>query len=194
MHLHGSQSVGLWLVHTIWSFQFVDLRVDSTPLAVRVQDAMCVVLLDALFTNITNGTAVETNGFPIYLERCEARGAFLVDRAVPAGRQTAPFYQGRAFADGSALPPSGTLHGVPTTPVLPLRPRPVVAQAANVMAFGAKGDGVADDTAAVRRALASSSTVFFPFGTYRLTDTLALPPDAHIIGEGLVCQFFFLFV
>lgn len=46
---------------------------------------------------------------------------------------------------------------------------------ANVRDFGAKGDGVADDTAAIQAAIDSVNklgTVFFPKGTYKITDTL----------------------
>lgn len=46
---------------------------------------------------------------------------------------------------------------------------------ANVRDFGAIGDGVADDTAAIQAAIDSVNklgTVFFPKGTYKITDTL----------------------
>lgn len=48
------------------------------------------------------------------------------------------------------------------------------ARAVNVRDFGARGDGVADDTAAVQRAVDESSdgSVDFPRGTYRLTKTV----------------------
>jgi Pectate lyase superfamily protein len=54
----------------------------------------------------------------------------------------------------------------------------------NVRDFGARGDGVADDTAPIRRAIVAAQVdqgqgfwpariVYFPAGTYRVTDTLA---------------------
>lgn len=48
---------------------------------------------------------------------------------------------------------------------------------ANVRDFGAVGDGVADDTAAIQAAIDSVNklgTVFFPKGTYKITDTLTI--------------------
>ena len=42
----------------------------------------------------------------------------------------------------------------------------------SVKDFGAVGDGVTDDTAAINAALAASYTVSFPAGTYRLTSTV----------------------
>ncbi len=78
----------------------------------------------------------------------------------------------------------------------------------NVRRFGAKGDGAADDTAAVQRAIdaaaasaivvtvpgvhdavVSRATVFFPHGRYRLTRTLHLParpPDLMGFGRPLL--------
>lgn len=67
----------------------------------------------------------------------------------------------------------------------------------SVRAFGAKGNGVADDTAALQRALdqlylnsatkgSTSSRVelHIEAGTYVISDTLYLPPYATIIGAG----------
>ena len=60
--------------------------------------------------------------------------------------------------------------------------------------FGAMGDGVTDDTAAINRALyqlycresntAIRRSLFFPAGTYIVTDTIAIPPYALLYGEG----------
>jgi hypothetical protein len=64
--------------------------------------------------------------------------------------------------------------------------------------FGAKGDGVTDDTAAIQRALNAMATVltndwcvlYFPAGTYRLTATLTTTPlrKAHndYLGSNLI--------
>ena len=43
------------------------------------------------------------------------------------------------------------------------------ADVVNVKDFGAVGDGVADDTAAIQNAIAINSTVFFPRGSYKIT-------------------------
>lgn len=65
---------------------------------------------------------------------------------------------------------------------------------ASVRDFGALGDGVTDDTAAINRALfqlfcrestvSSRRTLFFPAGTYRVTDTILIPSYAKLYGEG----------
>jgi parallel beta-helix repeat protein len=66
----------------------------------------------------------------------------------------------------------------------------------SVRAFGAAGDGVKDDTAALQRAIdqiyLSSSKgnpsnriqLHFEAGTYKITDTLYVPPHATLIGAG----------
>ena len=67
-------------------------------------------------------------------------------------------------------------------------------QFATVKDFGAVGDGVADDTPAINRALyeiycrevnpAIRRSLFFPAGVYRVNDTIVIPPYATLIGEG----------
>ena len=67
-------------------------------------------------------------------------------------------------------------------------------QFATVKDFGAVGDGIADDTAAINRALyqlfcREANTqirrgLFFPAGTYRVTSTILIPPYAMLYGEG----------
>ncbi|MDF1656757.1 MAG: glycosyl hydrolase family 28-related protein, partial [Verrucomicrobiales bacterium] len=46
------------------------------------------------------------------------------------------------------------------------------------------GDGVADDTAAIRKAFAAESEIHFPAGVYLITDGIELPRSATITGEG----------
>ncbi|TCL70340.1 glycosyl hydrolase family 28-related protein [Rhizobium sp. BK251] len=56
--------------------------------------------------------------------------------------------------------------------------------------FGAVGDGTADDTQAIRLALAAAgkaapATVHFPAGTYRVTAELSAPNDVRWLGDGM---------
>ena len=65
---------------------------------------------------------------------------------------------------------------------------------ASVKDFGAVGDGVTDDTAAINRALFQlfcreinsevRRSLFFPAGTYLITDSIKVPPFAKLYGEG----------
>ena len=58
----------------------------------------------------------------------------------------------------------------------------------SVRSVGAVGDGVADDSAAVQNAInqgiSKNGVVFFDAGTYRVTDTIYIPPGSRIVGEG----------
>ena len=53
---------------------------------------------------------------------------------------------------------------------------------ANALSFGAKGDGVTDDTVALQHIVDTNRTVYLPSGRYLLTDTLRLRPDTVLIG------------
>ena len=56
----------------------------------------------------------------------------------------------------------------------------------NAKAFGAKGDGITDDTAAIQAAIdavpSSGGVVFIPVGIYRLTSTINLKPNMVLRG------------
>ena len=49
-------------------------------------------------------------------------------------------------------------------------------------AYGAKADGVADDTAALQKAIDENEIVFLPRGYYRVMDTIRLKPNTKLIG------------
>ena len=53
---------------------------------------------------------------------------------------------------------------------------------ANLRALGAKGDGIADDTEAIRNAIKTHRIIFVPAGRYRVSDTITLRPDTVLIG------------
>jgi hypothetical protein len=61
----------------------------------------------------------------------------------------------------------------------------------NVLDFGAVGDNVADDTAAIQAAVDSISNgvVYFPVGTYKITGTISInggtKPSINFLGDGL---------
>ena len=63
-----------------------------------------------------------------------------------------------------------------------------LAQTVSVMDFGATGDGVTDDTAAIQAAAAalgtSPGTVFFPAGTYVVTGKVSCYSGQNFISEG----------
>ena len=54
---------------------------------------------------------------------------------------------------------------------------------ANVKSFGAVGDGIADDTAAIQAAIDASFGVYIPAGIYKCTATLSLRNGSRLVGE-----------
>ena len=53
----------------------------------------------------------------------------------------------------------------------------------SVKDFGAVGNGIADDTAAIQAAITAANAVYFPAGTY-LTNTLTLDSSSTLFGDG----------
>lgn len=67
------------------------------------------------------------------------------------------------------------------------------ADVVNVRDFGAVGDGVADDTAAIQAALsAGKRRVEFPDGTYRVTSGLTVSADVELWGPAATLRFDFV--
>jgi hypothetical protein len=63
-----------------------------------------------------------------------------------------------------------------------MRTLPPTEEWANVRSFGAVGDGQADDTAAIQKAIDSKRTVYLPLGFYVVNDTIRMKPDTVLIG------------
>lgn len=55
----------------------------------------------------------------------------------------------------------------------------------SVKDFGAVGDGVTDDTAAIQAALNAHKNVHFPAGTYKITSALTLDNNHSLTGDGM---------
>ncbi|EGN92987.1 glycoside hydrolase family 55 protein [Serpula lacrymans var. lacrymans S7.3] len=61
-----------------------------------------------------------------------------------------------------------------------------VSQVVSVKEEGAKGDGVTDDTEAIRKVFekyAGCKIIFFDAGTYYITDTIDIPGGSRVVGE-----------
>jgi Pectate lyase superfamily protein/SMP-30/Gluconolactonase/LRE-like region len=63
-----------------------------------------------------------------------------------------------------------------------IRPLPPMDTWGNIRTLGAHGDGVSDDTEAIRKAIAAHKALYFPSGQYRVTDTIVLRAGTVLIG------------
>jgi len=102
--------------------------------------------------------------------------------------ETRTFSHGLHYSDIGAMPATKTVFdAVPLATMPPpvptdLVPLPPASTWVNLRALGAKGDGVTDDTAVFRQAIAAHRAIYLPSGHYVISDTLTLEPDTAIIG------------
>jgi Pectate lyase superfamily protein/SMP-30/Gluconolactonase/LRE-like region len=106
----------------------------------------------------------------------------------------AEIYQVRTFSHGLHYEEIGAapeIRDVYETSALPAFPEPVksdvpdlppIAAWSNLRTLGAVGDGVADDTVVLKKAIAQHRVIYLPSGQYRVTDTITLKPDTVLIG------------
>ena len=103
-------------------------------------------------------------------------------------------YRVKAFTHGLTFGGAGSAPRIETRydhAQLPALPAPVPTDIPllpsqdtwiNLRTFGAKGDGVSDDTAILRKAIDEHRTIYIPSGRYIVTDTITLKPDTVLIG------------
>jgi hypothetical protein len=114
-----------------------------------------------------------------------------------SGRKVAgkgPMYRVTNFNYGLILPGEGMVGSIGTVyNATPLSAMPALLPPAipalppienwvNVHSLGVSGDGKADDTAAIQKAIDQHRVLYFPSGQYIVSDTLKLKPDTVLIG------------
>lgn len=98
------------------------------------------------------------------------------------------FSHGLRYSDTEAEPGFTNIVDAVATPTFApaassdLAPLPPQETWVNMRDFGAKGDGVSDDTAAFKKAIAANRAIYLPMGFYIVRDTLTLRPDTVLIG------------
>ena len=137
-----------------------------------------------VFTQVGFDNALASNT-PVFAQFRES------GRTVAGARS---MYRVSDFSHGVTVPAVGQLGSVKTTAdiatiqALPvrrsaaIRSLPPVAEWANAHDLGVIGNGEADDTAALQRAINAHRVVYLPLGVYKVTDTIQLRPDSVLIG------------
>jgi hypothetical protein len=158
---------------------------------------------DVRFENVSKAAVVISNENNAYtqvgFERVSARNVPVFARFRDSGKQLegkGRDYQVAEFNHGLKLPGLGEPGHFDTnyrTTAVPansaaksgtarvLRALPPTADWASVRGFGARGDGVTDDTAAIQKAIDSRRVVYLPLGLYAVNDTIRLKPDTVLI-------------
>ncbi len=90
------------------------------------------------------------------------------------------FSHGLHFDDIGSIPAirdvyeTAVLSALPETVKSDIPSLPPMNTWVNILSFGAAGDGIADDTEALRKAIAAHRAIYLPSGQYRVTDTITL--------------------
>ncbi|NGZ86183.1 gluconolaconase [Duganella sp. SAP-35] len=154
---------------------------------------------DVRFENVSRAAVVISNENNVYtqvgFERISARNVPVFAHFRDSGKQLAGKggeYQVAEFNHGLKLPGLGEPGRFDTNyravagaanggAQRVMRALPPTGDWASVRAFGAKGDGVSDDTAAIQKAIDSRRVVYLPLGFYAVNDTIRLKPDTVLI-------------
>ena len=159
------------------------LLVENAPVVVRAGRAGQAILLESVCSTLAEQAAalvVEPDGFLLARDlRIQGyRAAVLRHGEIAAG--------GGDVAEYSSLAPIKPAVASPLR--LPVKDSPLIlpetdrAQWASVDDFDAVGDGIADDTAAIQRAMASGKpVVYFPRASYVVNGTVDIPASVREI-------------
>jgi Pectate lyase superfamily protein len=156
---------------------------------------------DLRFENIRQAAVVISNENNVYtqigFDNALARDTPVFVRFRNSGRTVSgkgQTYRVSSFSHGLTVPGVGQLGHLATSAdlvsssALParrspaIRPLPPVSEWANAHDLGIVGDGKADDTAALQRAIDSHRTVYLPLGVYKVSDTIRLGKNSVLVG------------
>jgi len=177
-------------------------EIRNTPVGIEIDRGYGDWLwgADVRLENVSKAGVIISNENNVYtqvgFERVSARNVPVWARFRDSGKQlagTGRNYQVTEFNHGLKLDKLGEPGQFDTnyrTAALPAQSRservmralPPTSEWASVRRFGAKGDGVSDDTAAIQSAIDSQRVVYLPLGAYAVNDTLHLKPDTVLIG------------
>jgi sugar lactone lactonase YvrE len=178
-------------------------RFEDVPTAISIDASYSDELWvkDARLENVSGPAVIISNEksarTEINMENIICRGVPIFALYRESGKQVAglqELYEVKTFSHGlhfDGIGATPALQDVFETVRLGALPPPVESDIralppmntwVNVRNLGAVGDGQADDTTALRAAIAEHQALYFPSGKYRLTDTITLKADTILIG------------
>ena len=132
----------------------------------------------------TNNTSVYIDG--VYQEKANysVNASTLTFTTAPPLNSAVEVVTGDAIPAGSATTASAVSYTASGTGAQVTNVQAKLREFASVKDFGAVGDGVTDDTAAITNALAASDNVIIPSGNYKVTSELTIAADKTLEFRG----------
>jgi hypothetical protein len=180
----------------------VNITIRNTKTGIDIDEGYSDSLWgkDVRFENLSNAAVVISNEDSVFtqvgFDKAIAKDVPVFAKFRDSGK-TVPgagaTYRVNAFTHGLTIPALGAmgkfetrmdatpLAKLPSALAAALKHLPAVKHWKSARALGAKGDGVADDTAALQAAIDNNRVVYLPAGHYRVSDTLRLRPDSVLI-------------
>ncbi|ATY33967.1 glycosyl hydrolase family 28-related protein [Sphingomonas psychrotolerans] len=181
----------------------VNVAIRNTPVGIEIDRGYGDSLWgkDVRFEKVSRAAVVISNENNVFTQ-IGFENALAVDSPVFArfrdsGRTVGgkgKAYKVASFSYGLVVPELGQMgHYATEADIQPLRAMPArrapalralpdMANWVDVRTLGVVGDGQADDTAAIQRAIDTRRVLYFPAGFYKVTDSLKLRPDTVLIG------------
>ena len=204
----GQNQYALLLYNGLTNFTFLDDSFQNTgPIAIGASDAYHpagIAMINCNFANMPNGTFVQkpvaallhfenmtfdaVSAVPAFLKSVVQNGVVTQwsgsntpGAFVPTeGKTNSPVYHNKQWITGTnSLLNKDIFPGTWNTPTFP-RPD---ATCVNIKDLGAAGDGVTDDTQVILNALATYNEIYFPNGTYVISQPITISAGQELFGE-----------
>ena len=160
------------------------VRFENVPAAVKADNGSHVVLLESRASGREGAGAalsVAEHGHLFFRDfSCDGFEAAIAE----AGKEPQRVKEVAEYASDKPVSPHADTPlkslGLPVRDMPVILPEPDLAKWADVHAFGAKGDGITDDTAAIQRAMNSGKpVVYFPRVAYVVNGTVNIPASVR---------------
>lgn len=189
------------------------MTVKNTPIAVEIREDRSdkLFLEDCNFENVSDCAVLVSheNYSPnqLTMRNVVCRNVPVTVRFRESGREIASsgkIYRVKSLTNGlhmedmAALPQRKTLADIEVLGSMPAPPHddipklPETEDWVNVRELGLVGDGIADDTEALRKAIAEHETLYFPQGWYKISDRIVLGENTKLIGLNPITTHIFI--